>query len=114
MCVLSNRTTGWEGNRSGYKRAVPGILVMIGLFCLAAQGNLSTICGLHQGQCLLVKCFIFLQDVITRGNSDGYMGSLLFFTSIANLFKIIVDNPIILELFFHMSKKSELNFYTYF
>ena len=37
MCVLvSNRTTGWEGNRSGYKRAVPGVLVMIGLFRLAA------------------------------------------------------------------------------
>ena len=28
--------------------------------------------------------------------------------------KIIVDTPIILVLFFHMSKKSELNVYTYF
>ena len=34
--LVSNRATGWEGNRSGYKRAMPGILVMIGLFCLTA------------------------------------------------------------------------------
>ena len=34
--LVSNRATGWEGNRSGYKGAMPGILVMIGLFCLTA------------------------------------------------------------------------------
>lgn len=34
--LVSNRAPGWEANRSGYKRAMPGILVMIGLFCLTA------------------------------------------------------------------------------